>query len=59
MSKVNDKMTFESRDQFIESEKLNSNRENSEVHVVNLRFSIGMERFAFNEPASGMTFGPR
>jgi len=42
--------TYEARAKFIESEKLNSNRDNIEVYVVNLDvFWIGIELFAFNE----------
>ena len=46
--------TYKQCVRFIESEKLNSNRENIEVNAVNLDvFSIGYQCFAFNEPASG------
>ena len=46
---------LESWAQFIESEKLNSNRENIEVYVVNLDvFSIGNQCFTFNELDSEM-----
>ena len=50
------KIKFNIWAQFIESEKLNSNRENIEVYVVNLDVSsIGNQYFAFNELDSEVT----
>ena len=44
-----------SRARFIESEKLNSNRENIEVYGINLDvISIGNQCFAFKEPDFGL-----
>ena len=47
-------MLYETRPQFIERKRLNFNRENIEVYVLNLDvFSIGNQCFAFNELSRG------